>query len=136
MTRSTNSAEVVDARVALGEHVALEPLEPPDHLIHQPAHLGELARDRPGLRSDAVLDRRPELLGEADLELSRGGGQLFEPLPRTLQHGLDVGGIGAVLGRLCEALAGALDRVLIHATQTNVSAGCTRRSWITSCRRS
>ena len=36
-------AEVVDARVALREHVALEALEPAEQLVHQAADLGELA---------------------------------------------------------------------------------------------
>ena len=46
-TRSTSRREVVDARVPLGEDVALEPLEPADRLVQQAADLGEVAR-RPG----------------------------------------------------------------------------------------
>src|SRR5262245_50582396 len=35
--------EVVDARAALGEQLGLDPLQPADRLVREPAHLGELA---------------------------------------------------------------------------------------------
>ena len=95
VTRSTSSAEVVDARVALGEDVALEPLEPAEHLVHEPANLGELPRRR-ACASAATLpaDRGADLLRQACLELGRGGRELLEPLPRALQHRLDLGRLG------------------------------------------
>ena len=68
--RSTSSAEVVDARVPLREHVALEPLEPAEQLVHQPAHLGELAADRTSLGRDALLDGLADLRRQRRLELS------------------------------------------------------------------
>ena len=39
-------AEVVDARMPLGEDVALEPLEPANRLVQQAADLGQIAGDR------------------------------------------------------------------------------------------
>ena len=109
--------EVVDARMSLREHVALEPLEPAEQLVHQPAHLGELAADRAGLGGDTFLDGLADLRRQGRLELSRSRREVFETLPCALQGGLDVGGVGASLGSLCETLPRALDRVLIHRTQ-------------------
>ncbi len=109
--------EVVDARMPLREDVALQALEPAEQLVHQPAHLGELTADRTSLGRDTFLDGLADLRRQRRLELSRSRGEIFEALPRALQGGLDVGGVGASLGSLCETLPRALDRVLIHRTQ-------------------
>ena len=68
--------EVVDARVPLGEEVALDPLEPADDLVHQAAHLGEVPGARAEVLAEPVLDR----LGQAGLEL---GGRRGERLDRV-----------------------------------------------------
>lgn len=109
--------EVVDARVSLRKHVALQALEPAEDLVHQATHLGELAADRTGLGRDTFLDRLADLRRQRRLELSRSRGKVFETLPGALQGGLDVGSVGASLGSLCETLPRALDRVLIHRGQ-------------------
>jgi len=109
--------EVVDACVPFREDVALQALEPAEQLVHQPAHLGELTADRTSLGRDAFLDRLADLRRQRRLELSRSRGEILETLPRALQGGLDVGGVGASLGSLCETLPRALDRVLIHRRQ-------------------
>ena len=109
--------EVVDARMPLREHVALQTLEPTEQLVHQPPHLGELAADRTSLGGDTFLDGLADLRRQRRLELSRSRGEVFETLPCALQRGLDVGGVGASLSSLCETLPRALDRVLIHRTQ-------------------
>ena len=109
--------EVVDARMPLREDVALEALEPAEQLVHQPTHLGELTADRTRLGRDTFLDGLADLRGQRRLELSRSRGEVLETLPCALQGGLDVGGVGASLGSLCETLPRALDRVLIHRTQ-------------------
>ena len=44
--------EVVDARVPLGEELALEPLESSDRLVQQPADLGDVPRDRKHLGAE------------------------------------------------------------------------------------
>ena len=53
--------EVVDAGVPLGEHVALDPLEPAEHAFDQPAHLGDLPADRAAPRRARLREppRRP-----------------------------------------------------------------------------
>ncbi len=109
--------EVVDARMPLREDVALQALEPAEQLVHQPTDLGELAADWTSLGRDAFLNGLADLRRQGRLELSRGRREVFETLPRALQGGLDVGGVGASLGSLCETLPRALDRVLIHRTQ-------------------
>ena len=44
--RSTSSARSSTRAWRSARSVALDPLQPPDHLVREPAHLGELARDR------------------------------------------------------------------------------------------
>ena len=55
-TRSTSKREIVDARVALGQQVALDAFEPPDDLVHEPANLGEVARHGLCLVADRFAD--------------------------------------------------------------------------------
>lgn len=109
--------EVVHARMPLREDVALETLEPAEHLVHQPANLGELAADGASLGRDAFLDGLADLRRQRRLELCRRGREVFETLPRSLERGLDARRIGAAVCRLCETLPRALDRVLIHRGQ-------------------
>lgn len=109
--------EVVDACMPLRENVALESLEPAEQLVHQPAHLGELAADRTGFGRDTFLDGLADLRRQGRLELPRRRREIFETPPCALQGGLDIGGVGAPVGSLCEALPCALDRVLIHRAQ-------------------
>ena len=109
--------EVVDARMPLREDVALEALEPAKQLVHQPTHLGELTADRASLGCDTFLDGLADFRRQRRLELSRSRGEVFEALPCALQGGVDVGGVRASLGSLCETLPRALDRVLIHRRQ-------------------
>ena len=109
--------EIVHARMPLGEDVALEALEPAEQLVHQPTHLGELASDGACLGCDTFLDGLADLRRQGGLELSGRGSEILETLPRALQCCLDVRRVGASLGRLCETLSRALDRVLIHRAQ-------------------
>ena len=119
----------------LREDVALQPLEPAEQLVHQPAHLGELTADRGGLGRDAFLDGLADLRRQGRLELSRRGSEVSSPCarapaprPRRPRR--------CAFGRLCETLPRALDRVLIHRRNTNLGVGCKPPSWTTSCRRS
>jgi S-adenosylmethionine:tRNA ribosyltransferase-isomerase len=77
--------EVVDARVALGEQVALDALEPADHLVQEAAHLGEVTRARTEVLLQPVLDR----LGQPGLHLRRGGGERLDLVACALERGLD-----------------------------------------------
>jgi hypothetical protein len=76
--------------MSLREHVAFEPLEPPEQLVHQPAHLCELAADRACLGGDTFLDGLADLRRQGRFELSRSRREVFEPPPCALQGGFDV----------------------------------------------
>ena len=70
--------EVVDARVTLGEQVALEPLEPPNRLVQQAADLGDVTRHRKHLGAEAVVHGGADLLGQDALELGGGLGERLD----------------------------------------------------------
>ncbi len=124
--------EVVDAGVPLGEHVALEPLEPADELVHQAAHLGEVAGDREHLLAQAVLHRVADAGGEAGLELCRGCGERLDLLARPLERRVDRGRLGAALGGTGDPLHRALHGCVVHprgrytAGRTDVRSGHVR----------
>ena len=109
--------EVVDARVPLGEQVALDPLEPPDHLVHQAADLGEVAADRLHLRAEALLDGVLDLARDRRLEAGGGLRQLLDLRPCPLERGVHGGGVGSALGGLSKPLSGAIDCVVSHRRQ-------------------
>ena len=48
--------EIVDARMALGEKLTLDPLETPDGLVEQASHLGDMAGDGEHLGAQPVAD--------------------------------------------------------------------------------
>jgi hypothetical protein len=101
--------------VSLGELVALDPLEPPDRLVHQAAHLGEVAGDGQDLLAEAVLDGVPDLRGERRLELRRHLGERLDLQARPFERGLDVARLDASFGRPRDPLQCALDGVFVHA---------------------
>src|SRR6266498_3065470 len=49
--------QVVDARMPLGEQIAFEPFEAPQHLVHETARLGEVAGTRTEMLLQPLLDR-------------------------------------------------------------------------------
>ena len=75
----------------LGEDVALEPLEPADRLVQQPADLGELRRDGQRLGAQAVVNRGADLLRQRALELAGGCGEGLDLGPRALERRVDLG---------------------------------------------
>jgi S-adenosylmethionine:tRNA ribosyltransferase-isomerase len=106
--------EVVDARMPLGEEVALDALEPAKQLVHQAAHLGEVARDRQDLRPQAVLDRVADACRQRRLELCRGSGERLDLVAGALERGVDLRGCDASVGGLLQAGLCALDRFGVH----------------------
>ncbi len=56
----------------LGEQVALDSLQPPDHLVRQAAELGEVAPDRLDLLAQAVLEGVVDPRGQGRLDPGRG----------------------------------------------------------------
>ena len=105
--------EVVHASVALGEQVALEPLEAPDCLVEEPADLGDVPRNGEDLRPEAVANGRPDLCRDTCLELGRRGGERFDLRPRALERRLDAGVLRPARG-LRDALPGACECECVH----------------------
>ena len=101
----------------LGQHPALERLEPPDDVVHQPANLGELARDGQRLGADAVAHGVGDLLGERRLEAGRCPRERLRLDAHALEGGVDVGRRDAALRSAFESFAGSADRVLVHGTR-------------------
>ena len=101
----------------LGQEVALDSLEPADHLVGQAANLGEVAPDRLDLLAQAVLKGAVDLGRQRRLELRRGQGELLDLRPRPLERGVHRGRVGTAFGGCFEPLARPLDRVVGHRRQ-------------------
>ena len=109
--------EVVDACVPLGEQIAFDPLEPPDHLVREAADLGEVAPDGLDLLAEPVLQRAFDPDREGRLDLRGGLRELLDLGPGALESRIDRGGIGAAFGGVPEAFSGSLDCVFGHRAQ-------------------
>ena len=96
--------EVVDARMPLGEQIALEPLEPPDRLVQEAADLCDVARDGQDLGAEAVANGDADMRRDRGLELGRGGGERLDLLPRSLERRLELRRLGSPGGRVGDAL--------------------------------
>ena len=70
--------EIVHSSVPLGEELALESLESADRLVEKPADLGDVARNRQYLRSQAVPNGASDLSGDRRLELGCRNGKRLE----------------------------------------------------------
>ena len=106
--------EVVDARMPLGEQIALEPFEPPDRLVQEAADLCDVAGDGEDLGAKAVADGDADLRRDRSLELGRGGGERLDLLPRSLERRLEHGRLGSPGGRVGDALLRSLEGVSVH----------------------
>jgi S-adenosylmethionine:tRNA ribosyltransferase-isomerase len=102
-------SEVVDARVALGQEIALETLEAADHLVREPADLGEVAADRLRL----VAHRFSDAGRQRVLEGSRCGCERIHLLASPDEEGVQ----GGAFGPLLDSLVCALDDAVVHVRQ-------------------
>ena len=128
--------EIVDACVALGEQVALEPLEPADRLVQQAADLGDVPRDREHLGPQAVVHGGADLLRQHALELGRGLGQSLDLGARALERGFELGGRDAAGRRCGDPLFRPLECALVHGCESTLAVGWMPASSTTTCRRS
>ena len=99
--------------MTVGDRVALDVLEPPEDLVHQPPDLSQVATHRENLLAEPVLDRILDPLGEP---IRRGGGdpsKRFELCARPLEHAVERGSVGPLL----DPLFGAVDGALVHTWQ-------------------
>jgi S-adenosylmethionine:tRNA ribosyltransferase-isomerase len=100
--------------VPLAERIAFEALEPPNRLVHEPTHLGELTGDRPRLRGDTFANRGADPLGEPGFELRGCLCEGLEAVPCPLEGRLERGRLNPALGRSRHSRPGSFDRMLIH----------------------
>ena len=87
--------EVVDARMPLGEEVALDPLEAANRLVQEATNLGDVPCDGEDLGTDAVANGGAHVLRDRHFELGGGDGQRLDLSARTLERGLDRGRLGS-----------------------------------------
>src|SRR5436190_1876426 len=111
-----------------GEGVALDPLQPPDHLVHEPAHFGEMPRAGAEVVTDPFLDR----VGEPGLDLGGRSGERLNGGAGALERCVERRGVGGLL----ESLLRACDGVFIHGGDDTNCGGWTSTSSITTCRTS
>jgi S-adenosylmethionine:tRNA ribosyltransferase-isomerase len=109
-------SEVVDARVALGEDVLLEPLEPARNVVEQPADLGQLAAYGEHLAPKPVGDRRIDAVGQADLEVARRRGEGFDLCAGAFEHRLEANEI-ASFACSGDPLGHSLENEFVHGGQ-------------------
>jgi S-adenosylmethionine:tRNA ribosyltransferase-isomerase len=112
--------EIVDARVALGEELALESLEATDGLVEQAADLGDLPADGEDLGAKPVPDRGPDLVRDGRLELRRGDGERLDLGPGALECRLEERRLGASRGRIRDPLLGAFESDVVHDLTTTL----------------
>jgi len=124
--------EIVDARMTLGEELAFEALQPSDRLVQQASYLGDVARDRQDLSSEAVANRDSDLCRNRRFEIGGGRGEGFDLGPRTLERGLQQPRLGTTGGCFGDSLLRPFESECIHGREATLTAGWTPPSWTTS----
>jgi hypothetical protein len=114
--------QVVDARVALGEDVLFEPLQPARHVVEETADLGELTADREHLAAETFADCCLDPFGEASLELARRRGKRFDLGSGALEHSFEADEIASFAG-LGDALGRSLECQFIHGGKATLAVG-------------
>ena len=120
--------EVVDAGVALCKQVALDPLEPADQLIHEPANLCEVAAHREDLGAQPVLDGVADAARERRLDLGGRGRERLDLLARALERRVELRGLDPSRCRLVDPGLGPLDRLGIHWFESTAPGGQAQRA--------
>jgi hypothetical protein len=109
--------KIVHACMPFGEQVSFEPLEAPDGVCREAAHLGEMPRDRQNLLAEAGLDGLADAVRQCRLELGGALGEGLDLMAGPLERGLDDRRLGSSFGGLPQALVRPLDREWIHGSQ-------------------
>ena len=122
--------------MALGEDVPLEPLEPADHLVEQPADLGEVAADRQHLGAEPFV--HCALIFSGRLTSSSAAAAASASIwmrARSSAASSSAGAIAPVAASAIRALR-PFECLLVHGGKATLAVGWTPPSSTTSCRRS
>jgi len=106
--------EIVDTRVALGQELAFESLEPADRLVQQAPDLRDVPTDGKHLESEPVTHRGTDLRRDRRLELGRRRGECFDLGVRALERGFERPGLGATPGGVCDPLLRSIQCKGVH----------------------
>jgi len=112
--------EIVDAGMPLGEDLPLQPLEPADRLVHEPADLGDLPRNGKDLGAQPVANGRPDLPRDRGLELGGGCRERRDLLTRALQCGFEESRLRTACGRIGDSLLGSFESGFVHGRPTTL----------------
>ena len=108
--------KIVDARMALGEHLLLQPLQAPHGVVEQPADLGEVTRHDCDLPPQTLLYGRGDAVGEPGLELAGRGRQRFDLGAGALQRSVQAARVAPLAG-LFDVPFRSFERVFVHGRQ-------------------
>lgn len=106
--------EVVHAGVPLGEQLAFESLQPPDHLVEQPANLGDVATDGEHLGAEPLSHGGSDLDRNRRLEPGGGDRESLQLVARALDRSLQVSLRRATRCGIRDAPLGALQGEDVH----------------------
>jgi S-adenosylmethionine:tRNA ribosyltransferase-isomerase len=118
--------EVLDAGASLRVEVALEPFEAADRLAGEPAHFGEVPRDRNDLGAHAVLDRGAQPLRHARLEFGCSASELVERGASALERSSERRAVRRARARFGDSRAGPVERLPIHGPDCSPAVGHAR----------
>jgi S-adenosylmethionine:tRNA ribosyltransferase-isomerase len=107
-------SEVVDARMALGEEVALETLQPLDGLVQEAADLRDVTCDGQHLGPEAVPNGFPDVARDRRLEPGCGDCESLELVSGSLEHGLQVRWLRPTERCLGDARSRPFQRLGVH----------------------
>ncbi len=126
--------EILDARLALGREVALEPFEAANRLTREPTHLRDVPGNWEDLGAHALLHGLGESFRDPRLELGGGLGKGLESAFCLLERSFEIGRSNLSLARSGEAPTGPFEGVAIHEADCSVSIGCAPLNSTTSSR--
>jgi S-adenosylmethionine:tRNA ribosyltransferase-isomerase len=111
--------EVVDACMPVGDGLPFDGAQPVDHVVQEPADLGEVPRDRQHLVAEPVLHRPLDARGQVVRRGGRGRRERLELRAGALEDTVEGGGVRTLL----DPLPRALDRALVHLWQMYRAVG-------------
>ena len=106
--------EIVDASLALGEQVRLDPLEPSIRLVEQAPQLGDVPRDGLDLGAQARANGSSDLFGDPGLELPGRRCESVDLGACVVERGLEFDGLRNACGGGGEPLPDTIESRVVH----------------------